>query len=77
MPENHEMSPSPHLVLSHPTSVSIETRVEMGAAAMSQSVGWFIEAKVRLHRSSVVEINEFRKKAKALIGNSRFFYELG
>lgn len=35
-----------HLVLSNLMSISIETRVEMRAVAMSQPVGWFIPAIV-------------------------------
>lgn len=46
VPGNQEVSPSPHLVLSHWTSISIETRVEMRAVAMSQPVGGFIPANV-------------------------------
>ena len=46
MPWNQEVSQSPHLVLSQLMSISIETRVETRAAAMSQPVGWFVPAKV-------------------------------
>lgn len=60
MPRNREVSFSPHLVLSQLLSISIETRVEMRAAAMSQRVGRFIPAMVWEPKGCAAEIHELR-----------------
>lgn len=60
MPRNHEVSLSPHLVLSQLLSIPIETRVETRAAAMSQRAGRYIPATVWEPRGCAAEIHELR-----------------